>query len=141
MSAIAWRRASEALRLAAVSATLGLVALACTSIPRQEGDLETEPEPKAQPNAPATPGTNDEPDAGEPIVAACEDGCAIENEKRCKPGAPGSFESCLRAANGCLAWMRLHVRPRRGVRSELESTPFDGTCDRFRERGSRSRRR
>lgn len=95
----------SATRLGGLAIGITLLALACTAPYVEQATLESEPIPRNEPppsgdGDPIVPVPAD--DGTSPFPQACEDTCANEGERRCKDAK--SFEACLRAANGCLAW-------------------------------------
>lgn len=92
---------SRLLALFAVFACVGAVACSSSATPNDLDDLPM-PDREARDTPPKEDTGTEIP--GEPIPG-CEDTCPEEGERRCKEGAAGSFEACLRAQNGCLAWM------------------------------------
>lgn len=86
------------------SIALAIVAVACSSAPPQDDALDPLPDRKVAKDQDETKPGDGEAIPGDPLTPACTDGCAIEGERRCKAGTTSTFESCLRGANGCLAW-------------------------------------
>jgi hypothetical protein len=95
---VGWTLAAAA--LAAFASACSSPAPADNPIPDLRDDDagidDTKKPPKQQQENPPPP---------DQVTPACTDTCALEDERRCKAGAPGSCEACLRGENGCLSWV------------------------------------